>query len=348
MSAVQGEKPGLGSPGMRKRKLVSISQESMIQAAPLFAGRRLPLVITPAVERIDLLEWAASNGNYLRERLSAHGGILFRNFGVRTPDEFERFIKMISGEALEYSERSSPRSRVMNSNIYTSTDYPASQSIFVHNENSYKRNFNLKIFFFCETPSIRGGETPIADCRNVYERISPHVRHRFIEKQWMYVRNYGDGFGLNWQTAFQTTDKQVVEEHCEQNGIKVEWRTNNRLRTRAILPAVIRHPRTGETVWFNHATFFHVSTLNPSLRAGLLAGFEHEADLPTNTYYGDGSPIEPESLEELRAAYRQETVSFLWQQGDVLMLDNIFAAHGRAPYEGARRILVGMTEPVTR
>jgi alpha-ketoglutarate-dependent taurine dioxygenase len=162
------------------------------------------------------------------------------------------------------------------------------------------------------------------------------------------VRNYGDGFGLDWRTAFQTTDQTVVEEHCKRNGIEAEWTSDGRLRTYAVLPAVIEHPRTGETVWFNHATFFHVSTLDPSLREGLLAGFEDEADLPTNTYYGDGSPIEPETLAELREAYRQETVSFSWRRGDILMLDNIFAAHGRAPYEGPRKILVGMTELIGR
>jgi alpha-ketoglutarate-dependent taurine dioxygenase len=348
MDTLQSEKPGLKSPGAFRRKLVSISPENIINTEPLLPGRRLPLLVTPSGEGVDLTAWATDNGNYIGERLSAHGGILFRHFGMKTTDEFQRFIAAVSGEALEYSERSSPRSRVASTNIYTSTDYPSGQSIFVHNENSYKRNFNLKIFFFCETASPVGGETPIADCRNVYQRISTEVRNRFIEKKWMYVRNYGDGFGLDWQTAFQTTDRQAVEEHCGRNGIKVEWRADDRLKTYAVLPAVIKHPHTSETVWFNHATFFHVSTLDASLREGLLAGFEQESDLPTNTYYGDGSPIEPETLEELREAYRQETVSFQWQRGDVLMLDNILAAHGRAPYEGARRILVGMTELVNR
>ena len=348
MNELQDQKPGIKGPGAIKRKLVSVSQESLVNAKPLFPGCRLPLIITPGGQGINLIAWALNNKDYVQKRLSEHGGILFRNFGVKTTDEFERFIATVSGEALEYSERSSPRSRVTSSNIYTSTDYPASQSIFVHNENSYKRNFNLKIFFFCETPSIEGGETPIADCRNVYQRISTQVLNRFIEKQWMYVRNYGDGFGLDWQTAFQTIDKKEVEEHGRRNGIEVRWTGDGRLRTYAVLPAVIKHPRTGETVWFNHATFFHISTLEPSLREGLLAGFEKEVDLPTNTYYGDGSPIEPETLEELRAAYRQETTSFPWQQGDILMLDNILAAHGRAPYQGERRILVGMTELINR
>ena len=68
-------------------------------------------------------------------------------------------------------------------------------------------------------------------------------------------------------------------------------------------------------------------------------------DLPNNTYDGDGSPMEPEVLDALRAAYCAETVAFPWQEGDILMLDNMLAAHGRAPFTGPRRILVAMAEP---
>ena len=75
----------------------------------------------------------------------------------------------------------------------------------------------------------------------------------------------------------------------------------------------------------------------------MLAEFT-EDDLPTNTYYGDGTPIEPSVLDELREIYRQETVAFPWEKGDVLMLDNMLAAHGRAPFVGTRKVLVGMTD----
>src|SRR5205085_7017371 len=142
-------------------------------------------------------------------------------------------------------------------------------------------------------------------------------------------------------------DKSEVETYCRGKGIEVEWKENNRLRTRAVHPAVTRHPRTGEPVWFNHATFFHVTTLDASIRDALLAEFKEE-DLPTNTYYGDGSPIEADVLEQLRAIYRQETISFPWRENDILMLDNMLSAHGRAPYAGARKVLVGMAEPFHR
>lgn len=316
-------------------------------AGPLREGIRLPLVIKPASGIPSLVEWARGRRTLVESKLYEHGGLLFRGFRVESAETFGEFIREVSGELLEYRERSSPRSEV-GANVYTSTDHPPDQHIFVHNENSYQLNFNLKIFFFCETPAARGGETPIADCRNLLARIDPAVRERFMEKGWMYVRNYGDGFGLPWQTVFQTEDRRAVEEHCQRNGIRVEWKDGNRLRTRKVLPAVSRHPKTGEPVWFNHATFFHYTTLEPWVQEAMLEEFDNEDDYPTNTFYGDGSPIEPEALEHLRALYLSATVAFTWERGDVMLLDNMLVAHGRSPYGGERRILVGMSEPVTR
>ena len=105
----------------------------------------------------------------------------------------------------------------------------------------------------------------------------------------------------------------------------------------------MKHPRTGESLWFNHGTFFHVTTLTPTIRDGLLQQFDEE-DLPTNTYYGDGTPIEPEVLEHLRTVYRENMVMFPWQKGDLLLLDNMLTVHARTPYRGQRRVLTGMAE----
>ena len=71
----------------------------------------------------------------------------------------------------------------------------------------------------------------------------------------------------------------------------------------------------------------------------------NEENLPYNTYYGDGSPIETSVIEEIRDAYRQETVKFPWREKDLLMLDNMLVAHGRSPFVGPRRILAAMGDP---
>lgn len=343
--AAGGEAAGAKSPARipARRRVVAATPEGLIKTSLLSPDSALPLVVEPAVRGVDLCAWAAASRPLVEEQLARHGGILFRNFEVRDAAHFEQFIRAAAGEPAEYRERSSPRSSV-GGNIYTSTDHPADQSIFLHNENSYQSAWPLKIFFFCDTAPEVGGETPIADVRRVYARIPAEIRERFARKRWMYVRNFGDGLGLPWQAVFQTEDRAAVEARCREHGITPEWKEGNRLRTRAVREAIARHPRTGELVWFNHATFFHVTTLAPALRDALMQEFAAE-DLPTNTFYGDGSTIEPETLDALRDAYERETIRFRWRRGDVLLLDNMLAAHGRAPYAGPRRILVGMAEP---
>ena len=71
-----------------------------------------------------------------------------------------------------------------------------------------------------------------------------------------------------------------------------------------------------------------------------------EEHLPRNAYFGDGTPIENEMLEEVRAAYAEEAVESDWNTGDVVVIDNMRFAHGRAPFAGDRRVLVAMADPV--
>ncbi|MBV8883485.1 MAG: TauD/TfdA family dioxygenase [Chroococcidiopsidaceae cyanobacterium CP_BM_RX_35] len=328
------------------RKAIGVSEAELIKIEPLHSGDSLPLKILPSIDGVDLIAWAAHNQELIETQLLKYGAILFRNFNVKDVSKFEQFIKITSGELMEYCERSSPRSQVVG-NIYTSTDYPANESIFLHNEHSYSQTFPLRLFFFCVKPASQGGETPLADCRKVFKCMNPSLRDRFIQKKWMYVRNFGDGFGLPWQTVFQTADKKLVEDYCRRSNIELEWKDENRLRTRQVRPVITRHPYTGEMIWFNHIIFFHVSTLKPTMREALLKEFRNE-DLPNNTYYGDGSPIEPSVLDELRHIYEQEMVIFSWQQGDILMLDNMQTAHGRMPFIGSRKVLFAMAKSFTR
>ena len=67
-----------------------------------------------------------------------------------------------------------------------------------------------------------------------------------------------------------------------------------------------------------------------------------EADLPRNCYYGDGTPIEDSVMAEICEVYQQLEVSFPWQQGDILLLDNLLVAHARNPFFGERKLLVAM------
>jgi alpha-ketoglutarate-dependent taurine dioxygenase len=326
-----------------KRRWVKPSGEGLVELLPAGLGGTLPLILRPSLEGVALADWAAGNREFVEARLLEHGGLLFRGFDLKEVSDFERFINAVSGAAVEYNERSSPRTSV-GGNIYTSTDHPPDEPIFLHNEQSYNLTFPLRIFFYCVKPSERGGETLLADTRKVYARVPPEVREKLSGGTYMYVRHFGRGFGLPWQTAFQTTERGAVELYCRRHGIEFEWEGDDLLTTRQVRRLVATHPRTRETVWFNHATFFHVSTLAPDLQR-ILSGAFGEQDLPNNTYYGDGSPIEPAVMDALREAYLQELVTVSLGEGDVLMLDNMLASHGRAPFSGPRRVVVGMSEP---
>jgi alpha-ketoglutarate-dependent taurine dioxygenase len=341
MKTEQQETPAFSRFRDKPRKSVMLTPETMVKTGYL-NEQQFPLVVEPAVENVNLVTWAAGQREFIEAELLKHGAVLFRNFNVKSAASFETFIETVSGELIEYHERSSPRSQV-SGNIYTSTDYPPEQSIFLHNEQSYNSAFPLRIFFYCEEAAPQGGETPIADTRKIFARLDPLVRRRLIEKNYSYVRNFGDGCGLPWQTAFQTSDKSEVEAYCRANDIKFQWKDESRLRTSQVRRVVGKHPRTGESVWFNHLTFFNVSTLLPEIRDALAAQFTDE-EMPNNTFYGDGSRIEPSVMDELREAYLSEKVCFPWRQDDVLMLDNMLSSHGRQPYCGPRKVLVGMAD----
>jgi alpha-ketoglutarate-dependent taurine dioxygenase len=321
-------------------RAVKVSKESMIKTSYL-DDRRFPLVIEPATG-LDLVTWAADSRELIDRELLAHGAILFRGFGFQSVDQFNQFAAALSGELLDYRERAAPRVQV-GQHVYSSTEFPADQAIPLHHEMSYSHNWPSKIFFFCAEPAQHGGCTPIVDDRKLIHQIDPRVKEKFLAKKVLYVRNFGEGLDLSWQEAFQTEDRAVVEEYCRNSHMEFEWRSGDRLRTRAVRQVVATHPVTQDTVWFNHAHMFHLSNLQSEIRAALLAEFA-EDEVPRNAFYGDGTPIESSVVEEIRELYERSAVRLPWQRGEVMLLDNFLASHGREPFTGQRKILVAMAD----
>ena len=313
---------------------------------PLEASKAIPYLIQAQVDGLTLDRWAETHTEAVLELLHHHRALLFRGFLPLDSKGFHRFIELTSsGDLLEYRDRTTPRKEV-GDRIYTSTEYPASQEILLHNEGTYWMAWPKKIYFLCTQPALEDGATPIADCRGVLQRIPPAIRAEFAEKGWRLVRNFGKGLGLSWQEVFQTASRDEVDDYCRHAGILHQWLSDDRLRTVQSRPAIHRHHLTGEQLWFNHAAFFHISSRPAPIREALLAEFSEE-DLPYQTYFGDGTSIPDEVALVLRQAYEAERTRFSWQLGDLMMLDNMTVAHARESYAGDRTILAGMAEMVT-
>ena len=58
--------------------------------------------------------------------------------------------------------------------------------------------------------------------------------------------------------------------------------------------------------------------------------------------YGDGSDIPIADLLAVEQAYQQAELTFRWEAGDVLVLDNHLTVHGRKPFTGPRAVFVAM------
>jgi alpha-ketoglutarate-dependent taurine dioxygenase len=324
-------------------KTIDLSHVNLVKKDYLRPGEPLPLLVQPAAEDVDLIAWAKSNLEFIERELSKQGAILFRGFQLASVSEFENFAQAFCPELFaDYGDL--PRTAV-GDKVYESTPYPAEQAILFHNESSHLYRWPLKQWFFCIQPAQQGGDTPIVDCRKVYQMHDAGIIKQFEKKQIMYVRNFTNGLDVRWQDFFKTNLRSEVESFCKSASMDFEWMDNKGLRTRQVCPAIARHPKTGEHVWFNQIQHWHLACLDPATRESLLSLFR-EQDLPRHCYYGDGSPIENSVIEEINGVYRRIAVSFPWQKGDILMLDNMLTAHARNPYKGPRKIVVAMGEMI--
>jgi alpha-ketoglutarate-dependent taurine dioxygenase len=321
---------------------------------------QLPLVVQPSrvfSSKKDFFDLISAQRSVLKQKLLKYGGILFRGFPLQNADDFAAFIRYLgTGECVDYIGGDSPRNKIKDG-VYTSTEAPPSIKIPLHNELSFVKYYPKHIYFFCETPSLVGGETIIADARKVLEEVDPEVKLRFVNKGIRYVScYYYKSQVMNWLNkiapshkswiqVFETDSKHDVEKKCREHEFEYQWTKNDWLRISQVRPAVLTHPETGEKVWFNQA---HLYDFNPKLLGtwryvGAKLFYCRKHTKLHEVFYADHTYIPRTDLYHVMDVLDANTIAFPWQKGDVLVLDNILTMHGRATFEGKRRILAAMT-----
>ncbi|MBX8574505.1 non-ribosomal peptide synthetase [Pseudomonas cichorii] len=324
----------------KMRQSASPAAREPIDTRPLREGSKFPLLVTLRDRELAPAIWAETNRDKVENWLREHGGILFRGFDLPTPVDFESFCQALCPQL--YGQYGDLPKKEGGKNIYKSTPYPKDRMILFHNESAHQHRWPRRQWFYCEIPATTGGATPIVDSREVYRELPAWLQAKLRSKQLMYVRNFSTSLDVSWQHFFQTEERAEVERICRESNIEFQWRGANDLHTRQVCPAVILHPLTGEESFFNQIQLYHPAFLDADIREQFLR--DGAASMPRQVFYGDGSELEESAIEAINAAYDRCAVRFDWQQGDVVMLDNMLAAHARDPFDGERKIVVAMGE----
>jgi alpha-ketoglutarate-dependent taurine dioxygenase len=324
---------------------VRIDSETLVRKQYSSASTAPPVTIEPVAAGVDLPEWAANHCDAIRDELRNVGAVLFRGFRVGSAEAFEPVARVLCGEL--YSEYGDLPGATPGAQVYKSTPYPEDRTILFHNESSHLSSWPKTMCFCCVQASPEGGETPVADCRAIYQRLPADLREAFERKGLLYVRNFIPGLDVSWRAFFRTDDRAVVEAYCRQAGMTCDWWGDDCLRTTQFRPAVVTHPDTGEKTFFNQILLHHLSCLEQVERETLRATFDDE-QFPRSARFGDGSPIPDAVVAEVLALTIDVSRVFAWEAGDLLLVDNMLVSHSRNPYRGPRRILVAMGEMVNQ
>ena len=307
---------------------------------------KLPLTITfTDGTPEEFIEWYNENKAIIDEKITNIGAIHIQGINIDTVEKFGEVMKAIRPTAPGFLDGNSSRSKY-SSNVYNASEYDNNAVVQLHTEYSYSNLWPDQIHFCCVQPAATGGETTVADTSLVLEKLDPKIAKEFEEKGIIYIRNHhgGNGFGPSWMEAFETEDKEFLEEYCKQNKIETEWMSDGSLRVSQSRPAFREHPKTGVKLWFNQVDQFYPAIYGDEIYQTLLMMVDNDENrLPMYSTYGDGSPIQQEYIEQIIDILNEITIPVPWKKGDLLMVDNMTAMHGRLPFTGDRKILASMS-----
>lgn len=288
--------------------------------------------------------WLAEHAEEIRSTVADRGAVLVRGLGIETPAAAGEALHGLIGELMDEMEPFASRT-AHGDHVYSVSEWPPDAQLCLHHELSYAPRFPRLIGMACLTAPVEGGRTLLADGVAVLRDLPIDLVDRFRKAGWELTRLHNDLIGVPWRQALRTDAREEADAYFRRHGVEARWGADGSLRTRRTLPAIIRHPVSGEEVWFNQIAFLNEWTMDPAIREFLTSDIG-PGGLPFNTAYGDGTPVGPAEVEAINEVYTAHTVSEPWRPGDLLLFDNVRMAHGRTAYTGERRILVALGDPV--
>lgn len=316
------------------------------------APGRPPLFIEPQgdalLQRDCFRAWTRQVKPALERLVTLHGGIVLRGFPTPHTEDFVDFVSQFPAFDDGYVGGRAPRKQIAGQ-VMEATRLDAAIKLGTHSEMAYRSRYPKRIAFFSHRTAPVGGETTIADARNLVEEIGLDLVAKIAACGIRSALNYGprsevfeasyqDQDRHGWNHAFQTDEPEEVERLCAARGLRPLWHDDGSLTVFADLDPFMNHPETGRRLY----------------RSGLHR--EHTAHLvldpvvcknrkyPTGMFLGGGQKLSPEEAARINAAVDKYTYSWPWRDGDIMLLDNLQVWHGRNPYQGARDVQVALMD----
>ncbi|CAN8100387.1 unnamed protein product [Discula destructiva] len=312
-----------------------------------------PLVLTsgtakPSAQRTafsstdEVVAWITQKRAHLTQLAQTHGAILLRDFPVPDAGAFDAVCKAFGLTPFPYIGGAAPRT-VITGSVFTANESPADQLIPFHHEMAQAATQPGVLFFYCQQAPTRGGQTPLALSHLVYERVRaefPAFVAALEDKGVRYVRvlpredDPSSAIGRGWKSTFAVARKEDAERVGREMGMELEWVDGDGgellKTTTKVMPATRNDLRSGKTAWFN------------SIVAAFTGWKDTRNDPRKAVVFGDGGELDPDVLTRCQKIMDEVAVSFDWEKGDVLMVDNWVAMHSRNSFEGARVVYASL------
>jgi hypothetical protein len=316
---------------------------SKVSGQQQFDGEAFPLVYECRVEGADLKsveDWLRQSRATLDRQVREAGTVFFRGFPLSTDQDFDRFIRAFDYPNFRYEDSLSNAVRVVRTErVFTANEAPPNVTICLHHEMAQTPVYPSRLFFFCEHPAEQGGATPLCRSDILFERLLSEFPE-FVDdcetKGLLYTNimpaenDPTSGMGRSWQSTFRAETRDEAEQQLQKMGYSWEWLPNGCLRsTTPVLPAVME-VEPGRRTFFNQLiAAFH--------------GWKDSRNDPTKAVtFGDGSLLNPETMDRVAVIAEELTFDVPWQKGDVALVDNRVVMHGRRTFSGTRKVLASL------
>ena len=306
-----------------------------------YNGQPFPLALKVSTASLeDACGWAHDKATDIGAQASKHGAVLVRGLPLASPEDFDAIVTAFGFPNFSYEDSLSNAYRInYTPRVFSANEAPPEVTIFLHHEMAQTPIYPSKLFFFCQTAPAEGGATPICRSDILWERLTeqlPNFASSCRDKGLKYSltmageSDESSGMGRSWQSTFSAESREAAEARMNELGYSWQWQPNGDLRaTTPVLPAV-RDLGDGRSSFFNQ----------------LIAAFKGWKDTrndPSKAItFGDDTTLDPDDVAKSSELADEVTFDIPWQDGDLALVDNYTAMHGRRTFSGTRKVLASL------